>query len=422
MTPTILILLAGLGVMLVGVGLLGTLLGVRATLESFGSLETGSIMAGYYAGYIAGTLLAPRLIRNVGHIRCFAAFAALGSATSLGFGLLVNPWAWLALRVLNGACVVGLYMVVESWINEQSTGPARGRVFAAYMTSTLIALAAGQFLLLAGDSSTLAVFALAAILISLGVVPVALTRVTEPRIEVAMPVHLGQLFRISPLGAAGALSAGAVNGAFWGMAPVFGQRLPLDEAQIAQLMSATILGGALLQWPIGHLSDRLDRRIILILTSLATAAVAVLASLLVVDGETGLIPYAFVYGGLMFSLYGISVAHTNDHLEQAQVLEATRGLLLIYGLGAFSGPLLAGVWMEISGPVGLPAISAAIAAALALFGIYRMTRRAPPPIADQTEFVALVRTSPVALEMHPDADPSPELDLPTPGQTPKQED
>ncbi len=422
MTPTILILLAGLGVMLVGVGLLGTLLGVRATLESFGSLETGSIMAGYYAGYIAGTLLAPRLIRNVGHIRCFAALAALGSATSLGFGLLVNPWAWLALRVLNGACVVGLYMVVESWINEQSTGPARGRVFAAYMTSTLIALAAGQFLLLAGDSSTLAVFALAAILISLGVVPVALTRVTEPRIEVAMPVHLGQLFRISPLGAAGALSAGAVNGAFWGMAPVFGQRLPLDEAQIAQLMSATILGGALLQWPIGHLSDRLDRRIILILTSLATAAVAVLASLLVVDGETGLIPYAFVYGGLMFSLYGISVAHTNDHLEQAQVLEATRGLLLIYGLGAFSGPLLAGVWMEISGPVGLPAISAAIAAALALFGIYRMTRRAPPPIADQTEFVALVRTSPVALEMHPDADPSPELDLPTPGPTPKQED
>lgn len=415
MTPTILVLLGGLGVLLVGVGLLGTLLGVRATIASFTSVEIGVIMAGYYAGYIAGTILVPRLIRNVGHIRCFSAFAALGAATSLAFGLIVEPVAWLVLRVLNGVCVVGLYMVVESWINAQSTGPSRGRVFALYMTSTLFALAAGQFLLLAGDSSTLTLFAFAAILISLGVIPVAVTRVTEPRIDAYMPVRVAELFRISPLGAIGALSAGALNGAFWGMAPVFGQRLPLDEAQIAQLMSATILGGALLQWPIGHLSDRLDRRVTLVLISLATAAVAVLAGIVVIEGRSGLIPYAFIYGGLMFALYGISVAHTNDHLEHGQVLEATRGLLLVYGVGALFGPLLAGMAMELSGPVGLPAVSAALAAALALFGFYRMTRRAPPPIDDQTDFVPMVRTSPIALEMHPDADPSPELDLPTPG-------
>ena len=415
MTPTILILLGGLGLMLVGVGLLGTLLGVRATMATFSNLEIGSIMAGYYAGYIAGTILAPRLIRNVGHIRCFAAFAALGAATSLGFGLLVHPATWLALRVLNGVCVVGLYMVVESWINEQSTGPARGRVFALYMTSTLIALAAGQFLLLAGDSSTMALFALAAILVSVGVVPVALTRVTEPRIDVAMSVRLVQLFRISPLGAVGALCAGTVNGAFWGMAPVFGQRLALDEAHIAQLMSATILGGALLQWPIGHLSDRVDRRLVLVAISLATATVAVLAGLSIIHGPVGLVPYAFAYGGLMFSLYGISVAYTNDHLHPGQVLEATRGLLLVYGIGALCGPLLAGLAMQGAGPVGLPAVSAASAGALALYGLYRMTRRAAAPIAEQTEFVPMVRTSPVALEMHPDADVAPELDLPKPG-------
>ncbi|MFY9976363.1 MAG: MFS transporter [Chromatiaceae bacterium] len=290
MTPTILVLLGGLGLILVGIGLLGTLLGVQATLASFGDLEIGLIMAGYYAGYIAGTVLAPRLIRNVGHIRCFAAFAALASAATLGFGLLVNPYAWLGLRVLNGVCVVGLYMVVESWINEQTTGPGRGRVFALYMMSTLVALALGQTLLLAGDSSSLTLFAFAAVLISLGVIPVAVTRVTEPRIDVSMRVRLPQLLRASPLGVMGALSAGTVNGAFWGMAPVFGQRLPLEEPQIVQLMSATIIGGALLQWPIGHLSDRLDRRIVLILTSLATATVALFAGYVVIEGAVGTDP------------------------------------------------------------------------------------------------------------------------------------
>jgi MFS family permease len=410
MTPTILVLLGGLGLILVGIGLLGTLLGVRATLASFGDLEIGLIMAGYYAGYIAGTVLAPRLIRNVGHIRCFAAFAALASAATLGFGLLVNPYAWLGLRVLNGVCVVGLYMVVESWINEQTTGPGRGRVFALYMMSTLVALALGQTLLLAGDSSSLTLFAFAAVLISLGVIPVAVTRVTEPRIDVSMRVRLPQLLRASPLGVMGALSAGTVNGAFWGMAPVFGQRLPLEEPQIVQLMSATIIGGALLQWPIGHLSDRLDRRIVLILTSLATATVALFAGYVVIEGQSGLIPYAFLYGGLMFSLYGISVAHTNDQLEQGQALEATRGLLLIYGVGALCGPVVAGLAMEVAGPVGLPAMSAATAGLLALFGLYRMARRSAPPVADQTGFVALVRTSPVVLEMLPAADQSGEID------------
>ncbi len=257
----------------------------------------------------------------------------------------------------------------------------------------------------------MSLFAVAAILISVGVVPIAVTRVTEPRIEIAVPVRLGDLVRISPLGAFGALSAGMVNGAFWGMAPVFGQRLALEESQIALLMSATILGGAVLQWPFGHLSDHLDRRTVLVLTSFGTAAVAAVAAFIVMRGLPGLVPSAFLYGGLMFTLYGISVAHTNDHLEQGQVLEATRGLLLIYGIGALCGPLLGGIAMDGAGPIGLPIVSAATAAALALFGIYRMSRRASPPIEDQTEFVAMVRTSPVALEMHPDADPQPELEL-----------
>lgn len=404
MTATIYILLSGLFLILVGAGLLGTLLGVRATQAMFNNIETGLIMAGYYAGYVAGTLLVPRIIRNVGHIRTFAALAALAASTALCFGLAVHPLAWLALRIVNGLCIVGLYMAVESWVSEQTAGPARGRIFSIYMMSTLVALGSGQFLLLVGDNGDMIPFMLAAILISLGVLPVAVTRLTEPRIEIVKPVALRDLMRISPLGTVGALGAGIVNGAFWGMTPVFGQRMQMSELDIAMLMSATILGGAGLQWPVGHLSDRLDRRRVLILVSFATAIVATAVAVIVMQNLPGLLVAAAVYGGLMFSLYGISVAHTNDHLDPGQVLEATRGLLLIYGLGAFCGPLLGGVAMQIVGPVGLPAVWAATAVLLAAYGAYRITQRLPPPVELQTEFVPMVRTTPVMLDMFPDAD------------------
>lgn len=411
MTPTILVLLGGLGILLAGVGMLGTLLGVRAAAAAFGDLEIGLIMAGYYAGYIVGTIIVPRLIRNVGHVRCFAAFAALSAAASLGFGLLVDPVVWFILRVLSGVCVVGIYMVVESWLNEQSAGPSRGRIFSVYMMSTLIALGGGQYLLLAGDTSELTLFALAAILISLGVVPIAITRVTEPRIDLVEPLKLAELMRISPLGMAGALSAGVVNGAFWGMAPVFGHRLDLGEGGIALLMSSTILGGVILQWPIGHLSDRVDRRTVLILTSIATAVAVMTITYIVMQGYPGLISSSFLYGGLMFTLYSISVAHTNDHLTAGQVLEATRSLLLVYGIGALCGPVLGGIAMQVFGPPGLPAMSAITAAFLALFGLFRITRRAPPALEEQAGFIPMVRTSPVVLQMHPVADQTTELDL-----------
>lgn len=414
MTSTILILLGGLSLMLVGVGLLGTLLGVRATLATFSDLQTGLIMTGYYAGYILGTLLGPQIVRNVGHIRAFAAFAALGAATSLAFGLVVHPWVWLALRILNGLCVIGLYMVVESWLNAQSAGPIRARVFSIYLTTTLVALALGQFLLLAGDNLSLTLFAYVAILMCVGMVPVLATRITEPQIDTALPVGLQHLWVISPLGVMGVFCAGLVSGAFWGMAPVFGQRLALEESQIALFMSATIAGGILLQWPIGHLSDRLDRRTVLIAAGFSTAVAAAAAAYIVMHAQPGLVTSTFVYGGLMFSLYGLSVAHVNDHLESGQVLEATRGLLLVFGLGALLGPFLVGLAMQIWGPVGLPLVSGTVTAGLALFGIYRTTRQAAPPSAHKTEYVSLVRTTPVALEMLPNADPAPELDL-TPG-------
>jgi MFS family permease len=414
MRLTISVLLGGLSILLIGFGLLGTLLGVRATIEAFSNMETGIIMAGYYAGYIIGTWQGPRIVRRVGHIRTFAAFAALGAASTLLFGLFNDAWIWLLLRMLNGASMVGLYMVVESWLNGQTPVGSRGRVFAIYMVTTLLALASGQFLLLVYDPATLAPFALATVLIILAIIPVAIARVTEPSIEAHEHLPLIRLFKLSPFGMAGVFGAGVVNGAFWGMTAVFGARLGLSDASIVMLMSATIIGGALLQLPIGHLSDRHDRRVVLLLVSLSAAIMAAFAGYMVLREWQGLPLVAFLYGGLMFAVYAIGVAHTNDHLTPGQVLGATRGLLLVYGLGALMGPIAGGLLMDQVGPVGLPFMSAAALLLLSGYGVFRMARRAPIPLEEQAEFVPLARTSPVVLEMNPQADLEPEFDLSDP--------
>jgi len=317
MRITIFVLLGGLSILLVGLGLLGTLLGVRATLETFTNAETGVVMAGYYAGYIIGTMTGPGIVQRVGHIRTFAAFAAMAAVSTLLFGLLIDPWIWLLLRALNGASVVGLYMVVESWLNEKTPTDKRGRVFAIYMITTLLALAGGQFLLLVYDPATLAPFALASVLVVVAIIPIAVTRVAEPQIDAHEHLPLKTLFSLSPLGVAGVICAGMVNGAFWGMTAVFGTQIGIDEAGIAFLMSATIVGGALLQLPIGHLSDRHDRRRVLLLVSFAAAVTAAVASVMVQQIHSGLIMIASCMVASCFpstpSVWRIPMIISNTH-------------------------------------------------------------------------------------------------------------
>lgn len=394
------VLIAGLSLLLVGVGLTGTLVGVRASLEHFSPLTIGLIMSGYYLGYVLGTFLCPALIRRVGHIRTFAALAAMTCAVTLTFSLWVDPLVWGVLRIVSGIGVVGLYMVVESWLNEQVASSWRGRMFGIYTAVTLGALAGGQFLLLAGDPATSVPFILAAIFIALGLVPIAVTRVHEP-VPVRIPeLHLHELYAISPMAFQGVLITGLVTSAFWGMGAVFAQRIGLDVLGISSFLAATIAGGAALQYPVGHLSDRHDRRAVLVGVSFACALVAVAAVWLLSQGLLVMMLTAFVYGGLLFPLYGLSVAHANDQLAPSQMLEATRGLLLIYGLGAIVGPFAAGVAMAWFGPMGLPLYSAVLLALLGSFGLFRMTRRGTPSTSEQGDFVAMVRTTPVALEMH----------------------
>ena len=302
--PSVSALLFGLGVLLLGSGLQGTLLGVRAGIEGFAAQTVGLLMAAYYAGYAAGSLYVPVLVRRAGHIRTFAALASVASAAPLLHALYVAPWTWTVLRSVSGFCFVGLFMVVESWLNDKATNATRGTILSIYMIVNLTALAAGQLLLVLADPADYQLFALSSVLVSLALVPVALTRSAAPVPLKTARLGLGRLYAVSPLGVVGSFGAGLVQGAFWGRAPRFGQSIGLSTAGIAAFISLTIVGGVLLQWPVGRLSDRFDRRTVITVSCFALAGVSLALGLAAARGVElrWLLGLAVFYGGLSFPL------------------------------------------------------------------------------------------------------------------------
>ena len=404
-------LLLGIGIILIGSGFLGTLLGMRATLENFSEAVTGLVMSAYFLGFIAGAYLCPILINRVGHIRAFAAMAAVASVAILTHSLIIDPWAWAALRLITGICGVGLYMVIESWLHTQTSNQQRGRVFALYMTVNMLAMAAGQYLLLLNSIDSFVPFAIITILYSLGLVPVALTRIKEPHPISTPALRLAYLFAKAPLGVIGTLIAGLLLGAFWGMGAVFAKGIGLPNTWIAVFMSTAVLGGALLQLPIGRLSDTRDRRQVLMIVSMGGATAAVAAYAVAQWLPLALVICIALFGGFTFPIYALCVAHMNDHLDANEVLEATSGLLLTYGIGAACGPAAAGALMSAFGAPMLLLYFFALLIVLAVASRHYMRVRPPLPDAEKGEFVPMVRTSQAALEMHPGTEVEPELDL-----------
>lgn len=394
-------LLLASGILLGGVGLFYTALGLRAGIEQFSTIVTGLVMSSYFAGFVIGTFMCPALIRRVGHIRAFSALASVASTTAIVHAIAVDPWVWALLRLIAGFCLVGLYMVMESWLNVLSPNAARGRVFAAYVAITLAAQGLGQFLVLAGDVVGFVPLGLVSILLSLALVPVAFTRTLEPQPVFAPKISLKRLYGISPLGTAAAFSSGLLNGAFFGMGAVFAQRVGLVGFGVAMFMGATIFGGALLQWPIGHASDNHDRRRVLTVVCAVAAALAVLANALISVSTVALIVCTFFYGGLVFTIYGLSVALINDRISQEEVLEAASALLLVHGVGAIIGPLVAGWLMDARGPGSLLLYFALVLAAMSSFGVWRLRVGSAMPIEQQQTYVTVVTSTPVLHEMDP---------------------
>lgn len=395
-------LLVGVAIILSGVGLLGTLLGVRGQLEGFSPTVLGLVMSGYFLGFVIGTRWVPRLIRQVGHIRVFATLASLASIATLLHGLYVTPILWFVLRLAAGICVVGLYIAIESWLNERASNEERGHIFSAYMTTTLIGLGIGQVLLMAGAADNLELFALASVLLSLGLVPVAMTEVKEPPTVEAARLGLRKLYAISPLGVVACIFAGLGSGSFWGLGPVFASAIGLDKGGVATFMSLTILGGIVMLWPVGRFSDSHERRKVLAWACGLAALGALAAGIAVGYGSVWVMLGGFAYGCFAFSIYSLAAAHTIDHLDRSHVLEVTSTLQLLWAIGAIIGPILAGFLMQRLGPETLMMFIAATALVPAVFARYRMAVSEAVPMEDQGDFVPQFVTSPAALEMHPE--------------------
>ncbi|MFG0381967.1 MFS transporter [Pseudomonas sp. zbq_18] len=396
-------LLSGVALLLLGNGLLNTLLTLKGAAEGYSTTLLGLMMSGYFTGYFIGNWVGSPLIRRVGHIRAFAFCAALACICALLHVLIVHPWVWVVLRVLYGVALICLYMVIESWLNARASSENRGGIFALYMAVNLGALALGQQLLRFDPTLGFALFAVAGIFIVSALMPVTLTRQMQPSLPETPNSNLRQLFGIAPLAlTASALSGLALSG-FWGMAPAYADMVGFDAAGVGLLMTMTILGGALLQWPIGWLSDRLDRRWILFWVVSAAVVTAAAISLLA-PGQL-LISLFFLFGGLSFAIYPLGVALLIDQLQPDEILSGSASLLLVNGIGAACGPLLAGALMQHFGAPALPMYFALSLAPLAAYALYRMRHVSDLVSGEQAHFMPMLRTSPTVLELMPDAPP-----------------
>ncbi len=398
-------LLIGVALLLAGSGLLSTLVAVRAGLEGWDDQVVGLIMSAYFAGFFLGTFAAPNLIRRIGHIRSFSFYAGLCATVVLLHPIIVDPWSWALLRLLSGVALVGLYTVIESWLNAAAPAEQRSRIFAAYMAINLFSLAAGQWLLGLFSPLLFVPFSLVAILICMAALPVTASRMVQPETPASVHLKLAQLYRLAPAASAGALLGGLALGAFWGMAPVYATRIGMDLAGVSALVSMTILGGALLQLPIGRLSDRGDRRTALAVICTLGAILAVAIMLSVGASAWVLLGLFFAFGGLLFAIYPICVAHLLDYLPSEHVLAGCSSLLLLNGIGSAIGPAIAGGLMSGIGPQALPIFFAVTLLLLALVtGGRRVFRQRD--LDDPAQFHAMLRTTPSALELLPETDAS----------------
>jgi MFS family permease len=394
-------LFVGIALMMLGNGLQGSLLGIRASLEGFPTTVTGILMSGYYAGFLVGSVLAPKLVARVGHVRVFAALASLASSAILVHVLWIDPASWTVIRLVTGFCYAGLYVVAESWLNDQASNQTRGQLLSAYMVVVLGGAAGGQILLNLADPSGSGLFILVSILISLSLIPLLLSTGRTPPFETPSPVGIRQLYRVSPTGVVGYFGTVMAHGAYFGMGAVYGRAIGLSIRDISVFMSLMLLGGMFLQWPIGRLSDAWDRRQVLTAVTFLAALFALLAGMTAGHSLLGLFVATALFGGTSLPLYSLCIARTNDCLARDQMVQASGALVLIGGIGAVFGPISAALGMQSLGAAGFFWWLAAIHAAIGLFALYRMTRRRALPRASQGSYVAVApRVSPVASALY----------------------
>lgn len=391
-------LLTGVGFLLLGTGLLNTLLAVRGSAEGFTDQTLGLLGSAYFAGFIIGTYICPRLIRRMGHIRSFNFFAAATAVCVLLHVLFIDPVVWFLLRVVTGIALVGIYTVIESWLNTHASSERRGQIFAVYMVVNLGALALAQQFLRLDSPMLFTLFAISAICLTLAILPVAITRLSQPVITRTPPLKIKVLWAAAPVAVAGSLLAGLGMGGFWGMGAVYAGRLGMDGTQIASFISLVIVAGALMQWPLGLLSDRIDRRSALAIIA-GLAAVGGLLMALAGDNIHMFLIAAAIFGGGAFAVYPVIMTHLIDHLHQEEILSGSAALLLLNGIGSAFGPAVAGLLMGAIAPAALPMFFAVVFSACAAYSFVQSRSTRDEIVEEPGHFVPMVRTSTAMLEL-----------------------
>jgi MFS family permease len=403
----ILALLRGTAFLLLASGLLSLLLPLRGQAEGFSTAALGLLGTAWAGGFVAGCFLAPRLVRNVGHVRAFGTFSAVGAIIALLTGLFVDPYVWIALRIFTGFTMAGSFMVIESWLNERATNENRGTVFGLYMMVTYAAIMAGQMIVAAGDVRSASLFMVTGIFFCLSLIPTAISTQATPTPLKEVSLDLRKLYANSPVALIGCLLIGIANGAWGTLGAVFGARIGMPTFEIALMMSLVVIAGAVMQLPAGRVSDRTDRRFVMAAAGAGAALIGLLIFLFEPRHGAVILVMTACYGGLAYILYSLAVAHANDHASSEDFVKVSSGLLLLYGFGTMIGPLLGAALMAYLRPESLFLATAIAHAALAGYTMLRIKTRAPIPVEEREAFQSVPAeraTTPQALQLDPRGD------------------
>lgn len=395
-------LFLGMGLIMLGNGLQATLLGVRASMEGFGTTTTGMVMSGFFIGLIIGCNTAPNLVGRVGHVRTFGALASLASTSILMQAIIVDPWVWWLMRLVTGFSYAGIFIVAESWINDASENGTRGKMLSFYMLVSLGGMAGGQMLLNIAHPSGFELFVLVSLLISFAVIPILLSTARAPQFDVLEHIGIIKLYRVSPLGVVGMFVTGMSIGAFFGMGAVYAADIGLSVKDVSYFMGTLILGGFAFQYPLGWLSDRFGPIKVIIFC----CAGGTLMSLIAINFTGVNIPfYATVatVSGFAMPLYSLCCVHTNDYLTPTQMVAASGTLVLLSATGAAIGSPATALAMDIFGPEAFYGSIGVMLCSLAVFALWRSTQRAEVGAEEQGGFVVMAAT-PMSISLKPDVE------------------
>ena len=391
-------LLFGMFLLMLGNGLQGTLLGVRGSIEGMSPQTMSWVMTGYFVGFLFGSQLTPNMIRRVGHVRVFAALGSLVSACLILYAAWTNPYFWFLLRIIVGFCFSGIYVVAESWLNDSSSNETRGQTLSAYLIVQMMGIVLAQAVLNFADPSGYMLFIIISVVVSLSFAPILLSVSPAPQFQTSKRMTLSQLWSISPLGVVGQFFLGAIFAALFGMASVYGTERGLTVKDISLFVAAIYFGGMILQYPIGWVSDRMDRRVLIFIVCSIGTFFSFAANLS--DNFIWLLIVAFIIGGVSNPLYSLYIAYTNDYLEHDDMASASGGLIFLTGIGAIFGPSIVGWLLDAYGAASYFWFIGSVMDIMGSYALYRMTQTSSTAVEDTSTYAPITPTStPIAMEL-----------------------